>query len=161
MSSRNGQIPILVLANRLGFRHNTFMIWMDFPGNNQKKVAVTHPPPISPPFFEYLPYVASSSICLIFKKILTKPMYFNIVFYNKHLQTLLQKRKKTHNIMMNFLGTSAMIIQTIFKASRNFIFIPPLSIAEQNLWGAPGGHRHNQCLFSVACVHHIMRLACG
>ncbi|HKL01528.1 MAG TPA: hypothetical protein VJ943_14835, partial [Desulfotignum sp.] len=64
----------------------------------------------------YLPYVASSSNCLIFNKIFTKPVYFNIVIYNKHLQNLLQKRKKTHNIMMNFLGTSAMIIQTILKA---------------------------------------------
>jgi len=63
-----------------------------------------------------LPYVASSSNCLIFNKIFTKPVYFNIVIYNKHLQNLLQKRKKTHNIMMNFLGTSAMIIQTILKA---------------------------------------------
>lgn len=84
-----------------------------------------------------------------------------LFFYYKHLQALLQKRKKTHNIMMNFLGTSAMIIQTILKESKNFIYIPPPSIAEQNIWDAPGGHRHNHCIFNLDCVHHMIRLAWG
>ncbi|MFH1152391.1 MAG: hypothetical protein V1793_01125, partial [Pseudomonadota bacterium] len=71
-------------------------------------------------------------------------MYVHIVIQNNTLQIYLQNRNKTYNIMATSLGTPAMMIQTIFKASRNFIFIPPLTVTEANMRGAPGGHKHNR-----------------
>lgn len=75
--------------------------------------------------YTYLHSVASDSIYLIFIKILTTLMDFNIAINNSILQTFLQNRNKTHNITATFLGTPATMIQTNSKALRNFIFIPP------------------------------------